>query len=480
MRVDHNWLVPRFGGEYYSEKPPFYFWILIMSQSLLGKTTVSMVLPSMISAILCVLLIYLFGIRIIKEHYAFLAGLILATCGLFFGLAIFLRMDMLLTTLATAASIAFYQGYRQDDQKVQGRWYYSFYILMAMAILIKGPTGFLMPFVTAIVFLALQGKWSEFKKIKLLQGLGIVFGVIALWALALILTGQQAYAYHLFVLQTLGRAVNSFAHKEPIYFYLKEFPLSFLPWTIFLISSLWYAVRQRKKLTDVDRYLLCWLVAPFILMSLFSGKIVIYLLPIFPPGALLVARLFERVGEKEASPSYVVIPSIITWLLLMVIIFVLPKEIQGIPLRSLMKPAFVPYVALGLLAVFGLVRKKFQWMPIVIAGMFSIFLSVLMWNVLPGVSAGYTKRPMAMELKRLHEQGIRHIVAYRYYQPESMGYYTGFIVKGIPDRALAGYLRTYRDAVVLSDEDNLNQLQSQYKMEKVYGVNGDILVKQRP
>jgi 4-amino-4-deoxy-L-arabinose transferase-like glycosyltransferase len=480
MRVDHNWLVPRFGGEYYSEKPPVYFWILTLSQSLLGKSTFSMVLPSAFSAVLCVLLIYLFGIRIFKEHYAFLAGLILATCGLFFGLAIFLRMDMLLATLATAASIAFYQGYRQNDQRVKVRCYYSFYILMAMAILIKGPTGFLMPFFTAIVFLALQGNWSEFKRIKLLRGLGIVLGVIALWALALILTGQREYAYHLFVLQTLGRAVNSFAHKEPIYYYLKEFPISFLPWTFFLISSLWYAFRQREKLTDIDRYLLCWLIAPFILMSLFSGKLSIYLLPIFPPGALLVARLFERVGEKEASPSYVVIPSIITWLLLMTIIFILPKQIQGIPLRSLMKPAFVPYAALGLLAVFGLVRKKFQWMPIIIAGMFFVLLSVLMWNVLPGVSAGYTKRPMAMELKRLHDQGSRHIVAYRYYQPESMGYYTGLMIKGIPGQALAGYLHTHRDAVVLSDESNLNQLQSQYKMEKIYGVNGDILVKQKP
>lgn len=477
MRMEKSWLVPRLGGEEYSEKPPVYFWILIVSQSLFGQTTFAMILPSILSGMLGVLFVYLFGRRFLQDRYAFLAGIILATSGLYFGLSIFLRMDMLLTVLTTAASIVFFEGYRHEDLVVKKRYYYLFYALMAMAILIKGPTGFLMPFVTALVFLMVTKRWSEFKKIQLLPGLGIVIGMLGLWALALIGSGQGEYAYHLFITQTLGRAVNSFSHKEPFYFYLREFPAIFLPWTIFLLSALVLFIKRRQELTDADYYLLCWLIAPFVLMSCFSGKLSIYLLPIFPAAALIVARLFAWATEAKANSAYLTVPGAITLILLLPLIFLLPKEVQGVPLRSLMRPVVVPYALLGLAAILTLFRKKFLWTSWLVAGMFFVLFSGLTWAVFPQVSAGYTKRPMAEELKRLRMRGASDIIGYRYYQPESLAYYSGFMVKNVPRESLVQYLDQHPDAVVLSEEKYVEDIKSQYLMTVIFSVNHDVLMK---
>lgn len=62
MSVKDNWLVPHLGGEIYPDKPPLYFWILNFSRTVFGEySTKSMVIPSMLSALIIVLLTFYFG-----------------------------------------------------------------------------------------------------------------------------------------------------------------------------------------------------------------------------------------------------------------------------------------------------------------------------------------------------------------------------------------------------------------------------------
>ena len=44
--------------------------------------------------------------------------------------------------------------------------------------------------------------------------------------------------------QNFGRAVSSFSHKKPFYYYLLQIPHTFFPWIVFLPQALYYALRS--------------------------------------------------------------------------------------------------------------------------------------------------------------------------------------------------------------------------------------------
>lgn len=483
MSIDKTWMVPHFGGEYYSEKPPVYFWILNLCKTVFGSySTFAMTFPGIVSGIVGVLVAFYFGLKFFSRRYAFLAGLILATSVMYFAMASFVRMDMMMTVFITGSIMAFYQGFQQADSKQKSKYYYIYYGLMGLAILVKGPTGFLMPFVTAMVFLAVTGNWAEYKKLKLLPGFGILLGVIALWVLAIIASGDKAYAYQLFIVQTFGRAVNSFSHKRPFYYYLEVFPPAFLPWIFFLVSSFWMSIKQRANLSNGDKLFLCWFIAPFVMMSMFSGKLFVYLLPIVPAAAFLVARMFESVLEKKAKASYLVVPTICTvivFALMAVAPFALRHKLKGIDFQSLLYGIVIPSFIFVTVSVYLLIRKQLRRMPYLIAGLMFLLVLAVSFTVIPYVSAGYTTKPIASQMKQYRENGYQNIVSCGYYQPESLSVYMGFMIRDISDDQLTKYLETHQRAIILTKEKTWEKLQSlsAYKLEKVYTSNGYILIK---
>ena len=81
--------------------------------------------------------------------------------------------------------------------------------------------------------------------------------------------------------------VRSFAHSRPVWWYLALVPLVLFPW--FFETALWRPLHH-VRLDRGTRFCLSWVVPPFVLLSLVSGKQIHYLIPLLPPAALLIAR----------------------------------------------------------------------------------------------------------------------------------------------------------------------------------------------
>lgn len=132
----------------------------------------------------------------------------------------------------------------------------------------------------------------------LVSGLLISVGfgaVIALaWAVPAGIAGGEGYRDAIFLKQTEGRLVNSFAHRMSWWWYLQRLPLLLLPWLLWL--PLWRGGRLRCLDLGL-RFCLSWLVPVFIAFSLISGKRLHYLLPLLPGVALMIARGVDAVGN---------------------------------------------------------------------------------------------------------------------------------------------------------------------------------------
>ena len=82
-------------------------------------------------------------------------------------------------------------------------------------------------------------------------------------------------------------------HKESFFFYFLVLPAVALPWT-FLWPAMGFGLKQIDLKTSLTRLALCWLVFPLLFFSVSSGKLVTYILPCFPPLAMLMALGLEN------------------------------------------------------------------------------------------------------------------------------------------------------------------------------------------
>ena len=79
----------------------------------------------------------------------------------------------------------------------------------------------------------------------------------------------------------MDRAVNAFHHRRPWYWYLYTVWYAMGPWALLTIPvAVWGVVRNVGTTPDV-RFFLIVSAAFFVLMSCFSAKLQIYLLPAF-------------------------------------------------------------------------------------------------------------------------------------------------------------------------------------------------------
>lgn len=124
----------------------------------------------------------------------------------------------------------------------------------------------------------------------------LIGAAIALcWAIPAGMAGGDAYRNAIFLGQTSGRVVDSFAHKLPWWWYLQILPLLLLPWLT--LKPFWEGM-ARLKLQDFGvRFCLAWALPVFIAFSLVSGKRIHYLLPLVPALALVLARAVAQITE---------------------------------------------------------------------------------------------------------------------------------------------------------------------------------------
>jgi len=287
-----NYLVPHLGAEVYPKKPPLLFWIIAVLSKPLGEVTATSArLPSALAALGIILLTYLLGQMLYNSSTGIMAGYILLTANEFFRFAHRVNIDMTLTLWTTLAFFLFYCGYSKKNH--QQRYYLSSYLFMGLGVLTKGPIAFLVPMISISLFLIVRGEYKKFREIAIVRGSFIVLVVVSLWLIPACVLGGGDYTLNILIRQNFGIIVHSFSHRAPFYFYLIHFPKDFLPWTFFIPSAVLYfwEIKKRGETADIQ-FPLLWFVGPFIFLSLISSKRNIYLLPLYPAAALIIARFW--------------------------------------------------------------------------------------------------------------------------------------------------------------------------------------------
>ena len=279
--VLRDFVVPHLNYVAYVEKPPLLYWLTALSFRALGLTEFAARLVPAISALLGVIATFVFADRMMGRRRAIMAAAILATAPLYAVMAQVLTTDMLLSALVTIALFGFFLHYQAG-----GVWCWIAYLAMALATLTKGPVGIALPVLSMAVFLWWEGALrNSIRRFHLIPGAVLVLAIVAPWFIAISIR-EPGFANFYFVGEHLRRIFDSsFSHGEPFYFYVPVIVAGLLPWSLLVPFLTW------RRMAPQPWRRFC-VIASIVIVGAFSassGKLIPYILPAFPPLALLLA-----------------------------------------------------------------------------------------------------------------------------------------------------------------------------------------------
>jgi 4-amino-4-deoxy-L-arabinose transferase-like glycosyltransferase len=295
----NDWLTPHENFYPVLDKPIFFYWLIALSYKFFGVSEWAARLPSALSALGCVGLIYYFVRRRWGQWEALWSGLILLGSVEFFILSRVVIFDMSLAFFLTLALCAFYEVAHSDNVNRRRVLCVVLYAALGVATLIKGLVGVVVPGMIIFFYLLSTKGWSILRHIYLIPGTILFAAIAAPWYLQMDAVHPGYLKYYLWD-EHFGRfASGDFDRTEPWYYFIFVGLVGFLPWTMALP---FVATQYRKKtLDDKTLFLIVWLASPFLFFSASNAKLPHYILPIFPALAILTAVPLVSLYQESRS-----------------------------------------------------------------------------------------------------------------------------------------------------------------------------------
>lgn len=301
MVVSHNYLVPHLNGVLYFEKPPLFYWLQAAAIYLFGLNEWSMRIWPAIFGLLGCLLVYIAGRKFYDRATGILASLMLATSILYFTMSHLISLDMVVAVLISASLFSFLAGVLQTSGSKKRLYIWLAFIFAAFAVMTKGLIGIVFPCLIVGMWVLLLNKWCDLKKWYLPTSVIIFLLLVLPWHILLQLK-YPAFLHFYFIEQQFLRYSSMISERyQPIYYYFAVILVGFFPWSVFALQAIykaWPSWRQRRQF-KIEVFLLLWIILILMFFSFSSSKLIPYILPIFPPLAILTSRYLVQCGGKK-------------------------------------------------------------------------------------------------------------------------------------------------------------------------------------
>ncbi|NOZ22320.1 MAG: glycosyltransferase family 39 protein [Planctomycetes bacterium] len=296
-----DWALLRINNKLYPDKPPLFFWLICASAKCFGGlNAITVRVPNITSSFLLLLVVFLFGRRLIGERPAFLACLALMSTPFFVWTCAEARMDTTLTLFIALALWCFWRNYEKGGRNIP--LHLAFGILTGLATLTKGPIGFLLPFLTALVFTLKERQPRKLLNLTFLPAIGACLAVVLPWLILACYRGGEDFTRNILFTQNIGRAVLGIRHSKPFYHFFWVVPGILMPWTLLIPAMIYYRpFAEDEKTRRGQIFVLCWFLTVFIFFTLSKGKRTIYMTPLLPAAGLLFGAALDRFIEGESS-----------------------------------------------------------------------------------------------------------------------------------------------------------------------------------
>ena len=475
MLARHAWVTPLLHGQPWLEKPALYYWLAAISYRIFGVSDWAARLPSAVLASAMVFGVYAF-LRRFRRGSELNGALMTASCAGVIGFARAASTDMPLTATFTLGMLAWWT-WRESGRRA---WLLAFYVCMALGTLAKGPVA---PFLAALIVVAFAVGIRDVRLIlrTLWPPAVLLYLAVTLpWYIAV----QRATGnfFRVFILEhNLERfGTNLYQHPQPFWYYAPVLLLGLVPWIVFALVALVWAVRKRARGDDsghtsadhLPGYLFLWTILPVVFFSFSQSKLPGYILPSIPAATVLLAVWLQwRLGCGGPKPRFVLaaIHSAVGGLVLGTALLA-PSRIvhHAAPREALSVAAFV--AALVFVAMVATLRAKgIGWLRFVTLVPVVLALGLVLKVSAPLMDSTMSARPVARELERLE---IGSATVALYHARRELEYGLGFY----RDQAIPNYDRSEvppgNHLVIAPDSVNPDEIAGKAGGRRVSHVGG--------
>ena len=288
-----HYLIPHIFGAPQFEKPPLYYWLLMVFSVLSGGSAFAARMPAALFATAAVAGTFYFVRKVANDRAAFLCGLIMATSLWWVGLSKAVLIDMMFGVLCGFATFSFYLWYlsRKNNELLK------FALWTSLAVLAKGPLGLAFPLISALGFLLVKRDFGALR-VFVFNFWWLLFGLIAVpwYAYTFALYGREFWE-EFFIRDHWMRFLSAeHTNFDRWFFYPVCMIVSLLPWSVFA----GYLGRGWREKRDLFLYLLISVIVVFAVCQVAHSKLATYIAPLYPALIVLFGLSLSDALEKGA------------------------------------------------------------------------------------------------------------------------------------------------------------------------------------
>jgi 4-amino-4-deoxy-L-arabinose transferase-like glycosyltransferase len=463
-----DYLVPRYNGEVWTDKPILTYWVQAASTQLFGRSELAFRLPEIIGIAATCLLTFAIAARLVGAAAGLWAMAIMASSLMAVMVGTLATSDGVLMPFITGAMAIYVvtAGKRLSAVAIAGIG-----LAVGVAALAKGPMGFLP--VVAMVGAVLLGRkhglggWRMFVAIGFAAAIGIA--VFLAWAIPANNASGGAFLDRFIGREVWYRATSAMEGHGGDFFkyllyYIPVIIAGFFPWTLHLPGAVSALLGGRLVDAPARAILLGWMVPIVALMSLAATKLPHYIVFIWPAmavavGAVLVAAGQGRLDERDRK-----------WLRGGVWFF--GPVVFGMAGGLIVGPWFVEVqnlkvagavcgivlLATGIVAVRLQLREKIETSAkVVLAGMVTFMIACALLLV-PAIET--VKITPSLSRAICQKTGPQvPVAAYRFHEP-SMFYYIGRHIEKIGEGEIGAWARQDAPGVLVITKTDLTKIES--------------------
>lgn len=290
-----DWILPLRNGEEIPAKPPFYHWLAAAASAAVDRVDeLTSRLPSAVLGLLGILLTYATGAVLWGRGAGLIAALVLST-SFEWRTARAARVDMALTFVLLCSFLFFLYLYRTGGSRANAM---VFGLFVGLAMLAKGPLGFVLPCFTVLIFLWSNKDLAFLKTFHWFTALAVCGLVAGSWYLLALWQGGQEFLT-MVIKENVNTVVGKEAgHPHPFWWYIPYLFQNMAPWSLFFPSIAVFLYRYRRKLAEEDLlYLIVWFATVFVFFSIFKQKRNVYILSAYPAMALIFGAWWQKLRD---------------------------------------------------------------------------------------------------------------------------------------------------------------------------------------
>ena len=493
-----DWVVPTYNGTLAVDKPVLMHWCMAACFGVFGTSEVAARLPSAVATVLTALVLLRAGTRWFSPLAGMLAAFAYVGCLLVAVESHAATPDAILTALTTWATVliaeAFIPGVGSATPATGrldlGRAALAG-ALMGLAVLCKGPIGFVGPLAVVLPWVwgvELQRRlkrcedWNvggltrqacvavldTLRATRIVTVTLAMLAVAAPWYVAVGMRTAGAWPAGFFFIHNVGRfAAPMEKHGGGVFYHPLGLLVGFFPWSCFLPLAvvlagwrLWKRAAPRPEASALT-LVLFWMAVWVGAFSAAATKLPNYIMPAYPAAALLVAALGAEAASRARWPHPAWLASGLGWL-----------AFGGVATSATVIAAThfglaggAPAAIIGLVPVMGAIAcfvtaRRSRLEPLFIFATTGLAFTALAVGPAAGWLARANVLPSLVREAHRHAGGHARLGAFGRNTPNIVFYADGLVAEWLPGMAAdaSSFLATGSDAVVLVPEPNYAEL----------------------